>query len=137
MGEIKRKKDLINPWKELKGLLEDTVDLYDLAMSEKDESFEEDIKNTIEKMKGEYSRLRTLALFSEETDGCNAFVTIHAGAGGTEACDWASMLYRMYTRWAERHDFKVEIADIGWSASRRSMPTPVGTPLSYRSMYRL
>ena len=112
MGEIKRKKDLINPWKELKGLLDDTVDLYDLAMSEKDESFESDIKNTIEKMKSEYSRLRTLALFSEETDGCNAFVTIHAGAGGTEACDWASMLYRMYTRWAERHDFKVEIADL-------------------------
>ncbi|MBQ7747148.1 MAG: peptide chain release factor 2 [Spirochaetia bacterium] len=112
MGEIKRKKDLINPWKELKGLLDDTVDLYDLAMAEKDESFEADIASTIEKMKNEYSRLRTLALFSEETDGCNAFVTIHAGAGGTEACDWASMLYRMYTRWAERHNFKVEIADL-------------------------
>ncbi|MBO7048647.1 MAG: peptide chain release factor 2 [Spirochaetia bacterium] len=112
MGEIKRKKDLINPWKELKGLLDDTVDLYDLAVAEKDESFEADIASTIEKMKNEYSRLRTLALFSEETDGCNAFVTIHAGAGGTEACDWASMLYRMYTRWAERHNFKIEIADL-------------------------
>ncbi|MBR4159129.1 MAG: peptide chain release factor 2, partial [Spirochaetia bacterium] len=53
MGEIKRKKDLINPWKELKGLLDDTVDLYDLAMAEKDESFEADIKSTIEKMKSE------------------------------------------------------------------------------------
>ena len=68
MGEIKRKKDLINPWKDLKGLLDDTVEMYDLAMSENDESFEADIAATIEKMKSEYSRLRTLALFSEETD---------------------------------------------------------------------
>ena len=51
----------------------------------------------------EHHRIKTL--LSEEYDGDNAIVTLHAGAGGTEACDWVSMLFRMYTRWAEKHGF--------------------------------
>ncbi len=59
-----------------------------------------------------FENLNTLELLSEETDGLNAFVTIHSGAGGTEACDWASMLYRMYSRWVERKGFKMTLLDI-------------------------
>lgn len=112
MGEIKQKKDILYPWQELKTQIEDTTDLYEMAVAENDESFEADIADSITRMKAEYGRLRTLELFSEPTDRNDAFMTIHAGAGGTEACDWASMLYRMYLRWAERKGFKTEIADL-------------------------
>ena len=97
MGEIKRKKDLINPWKELKGLLDDTVDLYDLAMAEKDESFEADIASTIEKMKSEYSRLRTLALFSEETDELTLSTPTHAELLEINPVLFARQLQRLST----------------------------------------
>ena len=56
--------------------------------------------------------MKTLQLLSAEMDHASAFMTIHSGAGGTEACDWVSMLYRMYTRWAERKEFKIEIVDL-------------------------
>lgn len=112
MGEIKQKKDILYPWQELRTQIDDTSDLYEMAVAENDESFETDIADSIARMKAEYARLRTLELFCEPTDRNDAFMTIHAGAGGTEACDWASMLYRMYLRWAERKGFKTEIADL-------------------------
>lgn len=112
MSEIKRKKDILHPWQELKKLLEDTVELYDIASAENDDSLEGDIVSTIEKLSEEYNRLKTIELLGDETDSNFAFVTIHSGAGGTEACDWVSLLYRMYIRWAERKGFKTEILDL-------------------------
>ena len=61
--------------------------------------------------KAEFEKLNVLNLLSGEVDTNDAFISIHAGAGGTEACDWAFMLSRMYTRWAERHDYKLEVVD--------------------------
>ena len=58
-----------------------------------------------------YEEIRIQTLLSGEYDKDNAIVTLHAGAGGTESCDWANMLYRMYTRWAERKGFSVEVLD--------------------------
>ena len=79
---------------------------------------EEGDVQTVEEAEAELYKLRDIAkqkeiecLFSGEADSNNAFLEIHAGAGGTESHDWASMLFRMYTRWAERHNFKVEIVD--------------------------
>jgi peptide chain release factor 2 len=69
---------------------------------------EEEIKN----LEKEISELETKTYLSGEMDSKNAFLTIQAGAGGTEACDWAQMLMRMYTRWAERHGYTVEVVDI-------------------------
>jgi len=112
MTGIKRLKDRIDPWKVLLKDLDDVSALYELAMAEGDQSLEAEVKDLYLKVKAQYESRRVLELLSGEADRLDAFVDIHAGAGGTEACDWASMLLRMYTRWAERRKFKVEIVDL-------------------------
>lgn len=71
-----------------------------------------DFEKSFEKLSAEYERLHILNLLDGEVDKNSAFLTIHSGAGGTESCDWASMLSRMYTRWAELNGFKVRVLDI-------------------------
>jgi len=66
----------------------------------------------LQKLQDEYEKLRLETLFTGEYDNSNAILTLHAGAGGTEAQDWNEMLYRMYTRWAEAHNFQVKLLDI-------------------------
>ncbi len=112
MTGIKRLKDRIDPWKVLLKDLDDVSALYELAMAEGDQSLEAEVKDLYSKVKAQYESRRVLELLSGEADRLDAFVDIHAGAGGTEACDWASMLLRMYTRWAERRKFKVEVVDL-------------------------
>ena len=112
LSEIKRKKESFEPWEELLALISDTKELLELAVEENDESQEKEIKNSCEEIEKKYSEMKTLQLLSGEMDHASAFMTIHSGAGGTEACDWVSMLYRMYTRWAERKEFRVEIVDL-------------------------
>lgn len=92
--------------------LDDCLELYDLAKEEGDESLEGELTQTLDHLESEFEKLNTLELLSEETDGLGAFVTIHSGAGGTEACDWAAMLYRMYSRWVERKGFKMILLDM-------------------------
>lgn len=87
-------------------------ELYQLAVEEKDPSLEGEISQSLKKIEALYEKLNTLELLSDETDPLSAFVTIHSGAGGTEACDWASMLYRMYQRWVERKGFKMQLLDM-------------------------
>ena len=77
-----------------------------------DDSLEAEISSEFNKIKAEFERLSILNLLSDEVDRNGAFLTIHAGAGGTEACDWAQMLCRMYTRWAEGKGYKIEVVDI-------------------------
>ncbi|MCL2706241.1 MAG: PCRF domain-containing protein, partial [Spirochaetaceae bacterium] len=110
--KIKKLKEAFIPWETLSNEARDTKELFDIAISEKDNSLEKEIAESINNLENRYSALRTLQLLSEEMDNADAFLTIHAGAGGTEACDWTSMLYRMYMRWAERKGFSVEIIDI-------------------------
>ena len=112
MTGIKRLKDRVDPWVALLKELEDLKTLYELAADEGDQSLEGEVKEALGKVKEQYESRRVLELLSGEADGLDAFVDIHAGAGGTESCDWASMLLRMYTRWAERHKFKVEVVDL-------------------------
>ena len=71
----------------------------------------QEIQEDLERFKEEFEELRIQTLLTGEYDKCSAIVTIHAGAGGTESCDWASMLYRMYTRWAEKKGYSVEVLD--------------------------
>jgi peptide chain release factor 2 len=111
LTQLKRLKNKFEPWEKLVQDLEDVKALFELAIEEKDESFEEEIQEQINKIGNSYSRLNSLELLSEDTDVLSAFVTIHSGAGGTEACDWTSMLYRMYSRWIERKDYKITIMD--------------------------
>jgi len=81
-------------------------------LSEKDNSISSEIAAELEKLEEEYKSFELKLTLSGEYDGNNAIMTIHSGAGGTEACDWVEMLLKMYVKWAEKRGFKTEIADI-------------------------
>ncbi len=102
---------LLKRYNDAKSTLEDTVELYELS---KDEGDEENIKELFDdapNLEELVTKLEIAVMLSGEDDSKNAIVSIHPGAGGTESQDWASMLYRMYLRWAERMNFKVEELD--------------------------
>ncbi len=90
---------------------DDILTLIEMADEENDDSLVPEIKEEIDTFEQQYESLRIQTLFTGEYDDCNAIVTLHAGAGGTESCDWCSMLYRMYTRWCERKGYEVELLD--------------------------
>jgi peptide chain release factor 2 len=91
--------------------LEDAVILVELAEAEQDAGAETEAIDQLKALKIEAERRQIEALLSGEVDGNDTYIEVHAGAGGTESCDWARMLFRMYARWAERHKFKVEIIE--------------------------
>ena len=111
MLEIKKLKSSVEPLDTLRKTIDDVEALFLLAVEEGDESLEDEIKTSLKKVEAEYERIKTLRLLSGEVDANNAYLTIHAGAGGTEACDWVQMLLRMYVRWAETKGFKTEVLD--------------------------
>jgi peptide chain release factor 2 len=111
MSEIKTAKNRFEPWKELVSGIEDISALLELANEEKDESQSEEIVLNFEQIKAKYEKQSIYELMPGEVDGSACFLSVHSGAGGTEACDWASMLYRMYLRWAERKGFSMEEED--------------------------
>ena len=90
---------------------EDTMTLVELGDEEEDLSLLEEAENDVAAIKKSIDELRLTTLLTGEYDANNAILTFHAGAGGTEAQDWAEMLFRMYTRWGERHGFKVRTID--------------------------
>ena len=98
-------------WRHLESQADSTLDLLELAQEEADQDLLADVSREAAELDGEYSVARRDLLFSGEYDSRNALLTISAGAGGTEATDWAEMLLRMYLRWAERHRFATEILD--------------------------
>ena len=111
MKELKGLKDFIETVEELTISFEDIGLLIEMAYEENDESLVAEIEEELKSFEGRYEDFRIQTLLSGEYDKDNAIVTLHAGAGGTESCDWASMLYRMYTRWAERKGFSVQVLD--------------------------
>ncbi|WP_318663392.1 peptide chain release factor 2 [Treponema sp.] len=112
MGKIKALKLRVDPWKELISEIDDIEAMYELAEESGDADTEAEIRTMLEEANKKYEKQSVLNLLSGEVDNSSAFLTIHAGAGGTEAEDWAFMLSRMYTRWAERRGFKIETVDI-------------------------
>lgn len=109
MNEIKALKGRIEPWIELKKQAEDLETLYELGIEEGDQSLEKELKEQYDSIQKEYDHQSILNLLSDEVDRNDCFLSVHAGAGGTEACDWTFMLSRMYQRWAERHGYKTEV----------------------------
>ncbi len=89
----------------------DAQELYEMAQDESDEETVQTLFNESERLENYVRQMEISVLLSGETDANNAILSIHPGAGGTESQDWASMLLRMYTRWSERHGFKVETLD--------------------------
>ena len=112
MGELKALKNRYDPWKNLKAEAEDLSALLELANEAKDESQSQEIESALNTLAARFEKLNLVELMSGEVDQNGCFLTIHSGAGGTEACDWSKMLYRMYLRWAERRGFSVEEVDM-------------------------
>jgi peptide chain release factor 2 len=112
LAVLKKLKKRYEPWEALRAQMTDQEELYRLAVEEQDQGLEAELRSSLGELESGFARLKLLQLLGEESDSAPAFLTIHSGAGGTEACDWASMLLRMYTRWAERRGFKVEIIDL-------------------------
>lgn len=111
MKEIKLLKDKITSYENITNKYEDIIVLIEIGIEEKDESIIPEVNELIKDYISEYETLRIDTLLSGEYDKSNAIISLHAGAGGTESCDWVSMLFRMYSRWAERKGYKVEILD--------------------------
>ncbi len=109
--EISKLKEKISDYNRLTSAYEDTLTLIEIAFEESDESLLEEAKSGYNNASEMLETQRLSTLLIGEYDGKNAILTFHAGAGGTEAQDWAQMLYRMYTRWAERHGFSYKILD--------------------------
>lgn len=104
-------KEKVFEWKKLRDLINDTEEILKIAIEEDDDSIIQEIEESIKNIENKYNELLSLLLFQDENDEKDAYLMIHSGAGGTEACDWASMLLRMYTRWAERKKFEWQIID--------------------------
>ena len=109
--KIKRLENKIKKYDHLVADWEDTLTLCEMAQEEDDASQLEEVAQGYETLEKEVSDRRLAALLTGEYDANNAILTFHAGAGGTEAQDWTEMLYRMYTRWAERHGFTYQLLD--------------------------
>lgn len=107
----RRLKDKIDSYDKLKKDFEDTLALVEMADEDGDESMFEEINAGVTKIEEELNSMKLTTLLTGEYDSNNAIMTFHAGAGGTEAQDWVSMLFRMYNRWAESHGFKVKVLD--------------------------
>lgn len=111
MKELKGLQDAIKKADALQTQFEDIGVLIEMAYEEGDADLIPEIEEELKSFETVLEEMRIQTLLSGEYDKDNAIVTLHAGAGGTESCDWASMLYRMYNRWAERKGFSVEVLD--------------------------
>lgn len=111
---LKRQSSLKNKvasYEKLRQDYDDALVMIELANEEEDESLFDECNESVEKFENDLEAMTLSTLLSGEYDSKNAILTFHAGAGGTEAQDWASMLFRMYCRWGERHGFKVSTLD--------------------------
>ena len=108
---IKQGQDKVANYEKLCARLEDAIALAEMAIEENDDSFVEEVQGELDAITTEEERSRIEVLLSGEYDKNNAIVSFHPGAGGTEAQDWAQMLYRMITRWAEKRGFQVKLTD--------------------------
>ena len=111
MKELKNLKDTVSECNGLKTQYEDIETLIEMGYEENDASVIPEIAEMLESFKNDFDNIRIKTLLSGEYDKNHAIVKLNAGAGGTEAMDWCAMLYRMYTRWAERHGFTYQVMD--------------------------
>ena len=116
VDEVSRLRSLINPFFELEREIGDFEALQQLASEEKNDAHrlqaEHEVAAEHNRLVHKLEEFELRQFLSGENDSANAFVTIHSGAGGTESCDWADMLLRMYQRWIERNDFRSQIVDL-------------------------
>ena len=111
MKELKNLKDVRQTYQDLETQYEDILTLIEIGYEENDPDLVEEISQELTSFETVFEEIRIGTLLSGEYDKNNAILKLNAGAGGTESCDWCSMLYRMFTRWAERKGFDVEVLD--------------------------
>lgn len=111
LKQLKTYKDKVEILKSLENRYDDLLTIIELGIEENDEDMVAEAEEMKQEFEEEYERIRVQTLLSGEYDRNNAILSLHAGAGGTESCDWVSMLYRMYFRWAERKGFTIEVLD--------------------------
>lgn len=133
LQNIKQMKDKIEAYHDLLTRREDALTLAEMAIEEQDESSLEEVERELNYIRTEAERQRLETLLCGEYDRHNAILSFHPGAGGTEAQDWAQMLYRMYTRWGERHGYTVKLVDWldGDEAGIKSATITVEGPNAY------
>ena len=136
MQQISDRNEWISQWTKLRRMLDDAGSLLELAEESNDESFGEEIEKELSAVRQGIADLEFRNMLSGDDDERNAILTIHAGAGGTEAQDWAEMLLRMYLRWAERKGFGVSIVDRldGDGAGMKSATVEVSGKYAYGYM---
>ncbi len=111
MKMLKSLKDDLETFQALKAQYEDIETMIEMGYEEDDASLIPEISQMLDEFIETFEQIRMKTLLSGEYDQDNAIVTLHAGAGGTESCDWASMLYRMYSRWADKRGYSLEVLD--------------------------
>lgn len=109
--ELNSLKESMTSYHRLETAFDDIDVMIEMAQEEEDENMIPEISEMLDQFISDFESMRIRTLLSGEYDKDNAIVTLHAGAGGTESCDWCSMLYRMYTRWADRHNYQYEVID--------------------------
>jgi len=133
VDEVKSLKGWLEPYNSLRKRLDDARGLAELADAEPDEALARELDGEAAQIAGELERLELRNMMRGGDDARDALLTIHPGAGGTESQDWAEMLMRMYTRWAERHGFKVELLDLlqGEEAGIKSVDLQISGQYAY------
>ena len=133
LKQLKRLKDTIEEYEALSTRFDDAVVLTEMAIEEDDEGSVEEVTKEVDFLEREAERLRLETLLTGEYDHNNAILSFHPGAGGTEAQDWASMLYRMYSRWGEAHGYTVKLIDWldGEEAGLKSATLMIEGPWAY------
>jgi peptide chain release factor 2 len=123
----------VNDYKDLNSRVDDALVLLEMAAEAHDEGAYSEVVAEQKSMEAKFNDLELTSLLNAEQDSSNSYLSVHAGAGGTEAADWAQMLYRMYTRWAEDNGFKVEILDLneGDGAGIKSATLSIEGPYAY------
>ena len=133
MKEVKDLKEIVGRADGLQQKYEDIMTLIEMAYEEEDEDLAAEIGEELAAFTSEFDDLRITTMLTGEYDDSNAILTLHAGAGGTESCDWASMLCRMYQRWAEKKGYSVEMLDFldGEEAGLKSVTLQINGTNAY------
>ena len=111
MKELKSMKDDMETYHNLETQLEDMETMIEMGYEENDPEIIPEIQEMLDEFQKDFDSIRVKTLLSGEYDSENAIIKLNAGAGGTEACDWCGMLYRMYSRWVDRKGFSMEVLD--------------------------
>lgn len=128
--------EIIQTWRNLSGEIEDNELLFEMALEEDDEQNMKEVRRKLGELQNRYRELELRQMLNDENDNKSAIVSINAGAGGTEAQDWTEMLLRMYLRWCERKNFKVEMIDLleGEEAGVKNVTFTVSGPYAHGMM---